>query len=59
MAKSLLSDHAVRLLLPTLCLLVVALYALGDKLRHFVAGIFIPQYHYPFSVALCFGQVGL
>ncbi|XP_023183597.1 uncharacterized protein LOC111606687 [Xiphophorus maculatus] len=35
----------------------VFVYGQADKLRNFVAGIFIPQYHYPFPVALCFTQV--
>lgn len=44
-------------LVPTLCLVVVVIYGLGDKLLNFVANIFIPQYHYPYAVALCFAQV--
>ncbi|XP_010729876.2 uncharacterized protein si:ch211-248a14.8 isoform X1 [Larimichthys crocea] len=56
-AKSLSSNHALKSLVPTLCLVVVVIYGLADKLRNFVAGIFIPQYHYPYAVALCFGQV--
>ncbi|XP_074532724.1 uncharacterized protein LOC141795652 [Halichoeres trimaculatus] len=55
--KSLSSNHALKPLLPALCLLVVVIYGLADKLRNFVAGIFVPQYHYPYSVALCFAQV--
>lgn len=55
--KRLLSSHALKPLLPTLCLVVVVIYGLADKLRNFVAGIFIPQYHYPYPVALCFAQV--
>lgn len=57
--KSLSSNHALKQLLPTLCLVVVVIYGLADKLRNFVTGIFIPQYHYPYSVALCFAQVGV
>lgn len=52
------SNHALKALVPTLCLVVVVIYGLADKLRNFVAGIFIPQYHYPYAVALCFAQVG-
>lgn len=55
--KGLSSNHALKPLVPTLCLVVVVIYGLGDKLRNFVAGIFIPQYHYPYAVALCFAQV--
>lgn len=55
--KSLLSNHALKPLVPTLCLVVVVIYSLADKLRNFVAGIFIPQYHFPYAVALCFAQV--
>ncbi|XP_055083202.1 uncharacterized protein si:ch211-248a14.8 isoform X2 [Periophthalmus magnuspinnatus] len=43
--------------MPTLCLLLFVIYSLGDKLHNFVAGVFIPQYHYPYAVALCFGKV--
>ncbi|XP_026164507.1 uncharacterized protein LOC113131461 [Mastacembelus armatus] len=42
---------------PTICLLVVVTYGLVDKLQNFVIGIFIPQYHYPYAVALSFAQV--
>lgn len=56
--KSLLSNHALKPLIPTVCIVAVVIYSLADKLRNFVAGIFIPQYHYPFAVALCFAQVG-
>lgn len=45
-------------LVPTFCLVVLVTYGLCDKLRNFVFGIFVPQYHYPYSVALSFGQVG-
>uniref|UniRef100_A0A674E443 Si:ch211-207n2.7 n=1 Tax=Salmo trutta TaxID=8032 RepID=A0A674E443_SALTR len=38
-------------------LLVMVLYALADRLRSFVADIFIPQYHYPFAVPITFVQV--
>ncbi|XP_039995763.1 uncharacterized protein si:ch211-248a14.8 [Xiphias gladius] len=55
--KSLSSNQALKPLVPTLCLAVVVLYSLADKLRNFVACIFIPQYHYPYAVALCFAQV--
>ncbi|XP_049926741.1 uncharacterized protein si:ch211-248a14.8 isoform X1 [Epinephelus moara] len=55
--KTLSSNHALKPLVPTLCLVVVVIYGLADKLRNFVAGIFIPQYHYPYAVALCFAQV--
>ncbi|XP_040906515.1 uncharacterized protein si:ch211-248a14.8 [Toxotes jaculatrix] len=55
--KSLSANHALKPLLPPLCLVVVVIYSLADKLRNFVAGIFIPQYHYPYAVALCFAQV--
>ncbi|XP_035028795.1 uncharacterized protein si:ch211-248a14.8 [Hippoglossus stenolepis] len=56
-ARSLSSNHALRPLVPALCLVVLVIYGLADRLRNFVAGIFIPQYHYPYAVALCFGQV--
>ncbi|XP_033956854.1 solute carrier family 35 member D3 isoform X1 [Pseudochaenichthys georgianus] len=55
--KSLLSNHALKPLVPTLFLLVLVIYALGDKLRNFVLDIFVPQYHYPYAVALSFAQV--
>ncbi|XP_037322105.2 uncharacterized protein si:ch211-248a14.8 [Pungitius pungitius] len=59
--QGLLSDHALKSLLrtlaPTLCLAGVMVYALADKLRDFVAGVFIPQYHFPYALALCFAQV--
>ncbi|KAK5854219.1 hypothetical protein PBY51_015309 [Eleginops maclovinus] len=55
--KHLLSNHALKPLVPTLFLLVFVIYGLGDKLRNFVLGIFVPQYHYPYAVALCFAQV--
>lgn len=55
--KILTSNLRLKPLVPTLCLLLVVIYGLGDKLHNFVAGIFIPQYHYPYAVALCFGQV--
>ncbi|XP_024278509.1 uncharacterized protein si:ch211-248a14.8 [Oncorhynchus tshawytscha] len=38
-------------------LLVMVLYALADRLRSFVADIFIPQYHYQFAVPITFVQV--
>lgn len=46
-------------LVPTFCLVVLVTYGLCDKLRNFVLGIFVPQYHYPYSVSLSFGQVGV
>uniref|UniRef100_A0A3B3VKG0 Si:ch211-207n2.7 n=1 Tax=Poecilia latipinna TaxID=48699 RepID=A0A3B3VKG0_9TELE len=55
--KNLSSVHALKPLIPTFCFVVVIVYGQADKLRNFVAGIFIPQYHYPFPVALCFTQV--
>ncbi|XP_044070348.1 uncharacterized protein si:ch211-248a14.8 [Siniperca chuatsi] len=55
--KSLSSSHTLKPLLPTLCLVAVVIYGLVDKLRNFVAGIFIPQYHYTYAVSLCFAQV--
>lgn len=55
--KTLLSSPRLKPLLPALCLLLLVTVALGSRLYNFVAGIFIPQYHFPFSVALCFGQV--
>uniref|UniRef100_A0AAV2JLT9 Uncharacterized protein n=1 Tax=Knipowitschia caucasica TaxID=637954 RepID=A0AAV2JLT9_KNICA len=57
LVKSILSKHSLKSLLPVLYLLLFVIYGLGDKLRNFVVGIFIPQYHYPYAVALCFGQV--
>lgn len=56
--KTLSSSHVLKPLVPVLCLSVVVIYGLADRLRNFVSGIFIPQYHYPYAVALCFGQVG-
>lgn len=50
--------HLQKLLVPTFCLVVLVTYGLCDKLRNFVFGIFVPQYHYAYSVALSFGQVG-
>ncbi|KAJ4949365.1 hypothetical protein JOQ06_020880 [Pogonophryne albipinna] len=55
--KSLLSNHALKPLVPTLFLLVLVIYGLGDKLRNFVLDIFVPQYHYPYAVALSLAQV--
>ncbi|XP_004077361.1 uncharacterized protein LOC101163599 [Oryzias latipes] len=55
--KSLSSNHALKPLIPTFCLVVVLIYGLADRLRNFVAGIFIPQYHFPYPVALSFAQV--
>ena len=43
---------------PVLWVPLLVIYVLADKLHRFVAGIFIPQYHYPYVVALCFAQVG-
>ncbi|XP_072292863.1 uncharacterized protein [Eucyclogobius newberryi] len=54
--KSLLSNPCLKPLVPPLCLLLFVIHGLGDKLHNFVAGIFIPQYHYPYAVSLCFGQ---
>ncbi|KAM6923205.1 uncharacterized protein PEZ65_011388 isoform 1-T1 [Lycodopsis pacificus] len=56
-SKSLSSNHALKPLVPILCLAAVVIYGLADKLRNFVAGVFIPQYHFPYAVALCFAQV--
>ncbi|KAK2824460.1 hypothetical protein Q5P01_021635 [Channa striata] len=56
-AKSLCHSHLLKPLLPTLGLVVVVIYGFADKLQNFVAGIFIPQYHYPYAVALSFAQV--
>ncbi|XP_054456566.1 uncharacterized protein si:ch211-248a14.8 isoform X2 [Anoplopoma fimbria] len=56
-SKTLSSNRALKPLVPTLCLAVVMLYGLADQLRSFVASIFIPQYHFPYAVALCFAQV--
>ncbi len=56
--KSLSSNHTLKPLVPALLLVVVLIYGLADKLRNFVAGLFIAQYHYPYAVALCFAQVG-
>ncbi|XP_061601714.1 uncharacterized protein si:ch211-248a14.8 [Cololabis saira] len=55
--KSLSSIYALKPLIPTFCIGIVVIYDLADRLRNFVAGIFIPQYHYPYAVALCFAQV--
>ncbi|CAN9499660.1 unnamed protein product [Ophioblennius macclurei] len=55
--KSLSSNQALKLLVPTLCLVVLVTYMLADKLRNFVIRLFVNQYHYNFPVALCFGQV--
>ncbi|XP_072246888.1 uncharacterized protein [Leuresthes tenuis] len=55
--KSLSSNPALKPLIATFCLAVVIIYGLADRLRNFVVGIFIPQYHYPYAVALCFAQV--
>lgn len=55
--KSLVSSPQLKPLLPPLCVLLLVTVGLGSRLYNFVAGIFIPQYHFPFSVALCFGQV--
>uniref|UniRef100_A0A3Q3W7S6 Uncharacterized protein n=1 Tax=Mola mola TaxID=94237 RepID=A0A3Q3W7S6_MOLML len=50
--KSLPSNLALKALIPTLWVGVIVIYNLGDKLRNFVTGIFIPQYHYPYSAVL-------
>ncbi|KAM4607260.1 uncharacterized protein ACJ7VT_015526 [Polymixia lowei] len=55
--KSLSSHHTWNPLILALCLVLLVIYGLADKLRNFVADIFIPQYHYPYAVALCFAQV--
>uniref|UniRef100_A0A3B3ZXF7 Uncharacterized protein n=1 Tax=Periophthalmus magnuspinnatus TaxID=409849 RepID=A0A3B3ZXF7_9GOBI len=39
-------------MMPTLCLLLFVIYSLGDKLHNFVAGVFIPQYHYPYAAVI-------
>lgn len=44
-------------LVSTFCVLVLVTYWLCDELRNFVFGIFVPQYHYSYAVALSFGQV--
>lgn len=51
-------SSSVKPLVPTLCLGVAVIYGLADKLQNFVADVFVPQYHYPYAVALCFAQVG-
>lgn len=51
--------HTPKFLVSTLGLVAVLTYGLFDQLRNFVFGIFIPQYHYPYSVALSFAQVGV
>ncbi|XP_057704619.1 uncharacterized protein si:ch211-248a14.8 isoform X2 [Corythoichthys intestinalis] len=56
-ARTFSSKHALKPMLPALCVVLFFLYGLVNKLRSFVAGIFLPQYHYPYVVALCFGQV--
>ena len=43
---------------PVLWATLLLTYGLADQLHRFVAGIFIPQYHFPYAVALCFAQVG-
>ncbi|XP_041866264.1 uncharacterized protein si:ch211-248a14.8 isoform X2 [Melanotaenia boesemani] len=55
--KRLSSSHVLKPLFPTFCLVIVIVHGLADKLRNFVVGIFIPQYHYPYAVAFCFTQV--
>ncbi|KAM3605782.1 uncharacterized protein V6R79_004622 [Siganus canaliculatus] len=50
-------SHALKHLLPTICFVIVLIYGQGDKLQSFVTSIFIPQYHYPYPVAICFAQV--
>ncbi|KAM7385409.1 hypothetical protein PAMP_001495 [Pampus punctatissimus] len=54
--KNLCSSHTLKPLVPVLVLVVVVIYGLAQNLRNFVANIFIPQYHYPYAVALCFAQ---
>ncbi|XP_077470025.1 uncharacterized protein LOC144084992 isoform X2 [Stigmatopora argus] len=51
------SMRALKPSLPALCAAVFFLYGLADQLRSFVAGVFLPQYRYPYAVALSFGQV--
>lgn len=55
--KSFSLNSALKDLVPILCLVVVVIYVLADKLRNFVIDIFIPQYHFHYPVVLCFGQV--
>ncbi|XP_028323854.1 uncharacterized protein LOC114476484 isoform X1 [Gouania willdenowi] len=55
--KNVSSSYALKLLIPPLCLVLVVIYGLTDKLRNFVAGLFIPQYNHHYPVAFCFGQV--
>lgn len=55
--KSLFSKHNLKPLLPSFCVLLLVIFGLSDRLHNFVAGIFIPQYHFAYAVALCFGQV--
>lgn len=59
LARGLPSNQVLQQLLPILCLGMAVIYGLADNLCNFVTGIFIPQYHFPFSVALSFGQVGV
>lgn len=58
---SLYSSKCWKSLVPIflLCGISLALVTLSqvDRLRTFVCGIFIPQYHYPFAVPLTFVQV--
>ncbi|XP_029962546.1 uncharacterized protein LOC115399364 [Salarias fasciatus] len=55
--RSLSWNQTLKPLIPSLCLVLLVVYGLADKLRNFVIGIFIPQYHYHYPVVLCFGQV--
>lgn len=55
--KRLSSNQALKPLIPTFCLGLLVIYGLADKLRNFVIGLFIPQYHYHYPVVLSFGQV--
>lgn len=49
--------HSLNALVPSLCLVALLTYGLCDKLRNFVFGVFVPQYHYSYPVALSLGQV--
>ncbi|KAG5266471.1 hypothetical protein AALO_G00232480 [Alosa alosa] len=58
---SIYSSECWKSLVPILlfCGILLAMVALSqvDRLRSFVCGIFIPQYHYPYAVPLTFVQV--
>lgn len=55
--KSLCSNNALKSLVSFLCVVVVVIYGLADRLRNFVASVFFPQYRYPYAVAVIFIQV--